>query len=115
VRWTRYFSEAGTIFKLYEINILHIRDKWPLSQRHGASSGSEGRNGLEIWRVAANILNKQLRTTDNGWSARFGIGKVLTTPHRKHLNMLRITHTEAMEPDSSFVKIGTNSGLSWMR
>jgi hypothetical protein len=28
-----------------------------------------------IWRVAANILNKQSRTTDKGWSSRLGVGR----------------------------------------
>jgi hypothetical protein len=32
-------------------------------------------NGLQIWRVAANILNKQLRTADKGWSSSFGFGR----------------------------------------
>jgi hypothetical protein len=35
----------------------------------GASSGS----GLQIWRAAANILNKQSRTADKGWSSSSGI------------------------------------------
>jgi len=29
----------------------------------------DGREGLQIWRVAANILNKQSRTADKGWSS----------------------------------------------
>jgi hypothetical protein len=29
--------------------------------------------GLQIWRVAANILNKQSRTTDKGWSSSLGL------------------------------------------
>jgi len=28
-----------------------------------------------IWREAANILNKQLRTTDMGWSFSLGVGR----------------------------------------
>jgi hypothetical protein len=28
---------------------------------------------LQIWMVAGNILNKQLRTSDNGWSSSFGV------------------------------------------
>jgi hypothetical protein len=30
---------------------------------------------LSIWRVAANILNKQLRTADKGWSSSLGFGR----------------------------------------
>jgi hypothetical protein len=28
-----------------------------------------------IWRVATNILNKQSRTADKGWSSSFGVGR----------------------------------------
>ena len=37
-----------------------------LSPRHGTSWGCGWRNGLLIWRVAANILEKQLQTADKG-------------------------------------------------
>jgi hypothetical protein len=39
-----------------------------LSPRHGASIGCG-------WRVAANILKKQSRTTDKGWSSSLGVGQ----------------------------------------
>jgi hypothetical protein len=39
-----------------------------LSPRHGASSGCG-------WRVAANILNKQSRTANKGWSSSLGVGR----------------------------------------
>jgi hypothetical protein len=34
-----------------------------------------GGDGLQIWKVAANILNKQSRTADKGWSSRLGVGR----------------------------------------
>jgi hypothetical protein len=37
-----------------------------LSPRHDSSSGCGWRNGLRIWRVAANTLNKQSRTAGKG-------------------------------------------------
>jgi hypothetical protein len=37
-------------------------------------------DGLQIWRVAANILNKQSRTADSGWSSRLGVGQGPTIP-----------------------------------
>jgi hypothetical protein len=46
-----------------------------LSPRHGASSGCGRRNGLQLWRVAANTLNKQSRTDDKGWSLILGVGR----------------------------------------
>jgi hypothetical protein len=45
-----------------------------------------------VMRVAANILNKQSRTADKGWSSSWGLGEVLTTSHSKTLIMLRIIH-----------------------
>jgi hypothetical protein len=38
---------------------------------------------LKIWRVAANILNKQYRTADKGWSSSLVVGRGVTTPHLK--------------------------------
>jgi hypothetical protein len=37
-----------------------------LSPQQGASSGCRWMNGLWLWRLAANILNKQPRTNDKG-------------------------------------------------
>jgi hypothetical protein len=36
---------------------------------------ADGGEGLKIWRVAANILSKQLRTADRGWPSRFEVGR----------------------------------------
>jgi hypothetical protein len=47
-----------------------------LSTHYGASLGYEWRNGLQIWKVAADTLNKQFRTADKGWSPRLGVWKV---------------------------------------
>jgi hypothetical protein len=45
-------------------------------------------NGLQIWRVAANILNKRSRTADKGWSSSLGVGpSVNSLPY--NLTMLR--------------------------
>jgi hypothetical protein len=40
-------------------------------------------DGLQVWRVAVNILIKQSRTADEGWSSGVGLVRGLTTPHRK--------------------------------
>jgi hypothetical protein len=32
-------------------------------------------NSLQVWKIATNILNKQLRTTDKGCSSGFGVGR----------------------------------------
>jgi hypothetical protein len=41
---------------------------------------ADGRNSLQIWKVSANILNKQLRTADRGRSSSLGMG--LFAEHR---------------------------------
>jgi hypothetical protein len=46
-----------------------------LSPLHGAYSGCGWRNGLQICRVAANVLNKQSRTADMGSSFSLGVGQ----------------------------------------
>ena len=64
-------------------------DKWvpvtvisgSLSPWHGVSSGCEWRNGFQIWRVAANILNKQSRIADKGWSSSLWVGRGAKTYH----------------------------------
>jgi hypothetical protein len=35
----------------------------------------DGGDALQVWRVTANILNKQSRTTDNGRSSSLGVGR----------------------------------------
>jgi hypothetical protein len=36
--------------------------------------------GLQIWMVAANILNKQSRAADKGWSSNLGVGHMANNP-----------------------------------
>jgi hypothetical protein len=44
---------------------------------------ADGGDNLQIWKVAAKIVNKQSRTADNGWSSSLGVGREAITPHRK--------------------------------
>jgi hypothetical protein len=37
-------------------------------------------DGIQIWRVAANILNKQSRTADRGWSSSLAVGRGANKP-----------------------------------
>jgi hypothetical protein len=45
-----------------------------------------------IWRVAANILNKQSRTDDKGCSSRMRVGRGANNVSRQKKNKLRNTH-----------------------
>jgi hypothetical protein len=55
-----------------------------MARLHVAGEG----DGLQMWRVAANILNKQSRTADRGWPSSLGIGRGLRTSKHKE-NFLR--------------------------
>jgi hypothetical protein len=56
----------------------HVRSG-PLSPQHGASSGCGWGDGLQLSRIAANILNKRPRTNDKGWSSSLGLCMGQTT------------------------------------
>jgi hypothetical protein len=60
--------------------------KWAPCHHDMAHPYVAGRgDGLHIWKVAVNILNKQSRTADRGWPSSLGLGGVLTTPTAKHI------------------------------
>jgi hypothetical protein len=40
-------------------------------------------DALQVWRVAANVLNKQLRQPTRGGHPAWWLGVGLTSPHRK--------------------------------
>jgi hypothetical protein len=60
-----------------------------LSPQHGVSSGCGWRNGLQQWRLAANILNKQSRTDNKGWPSSLGVGSGVNNPSPRKRNLLR--------------------------
>jgi len=45
-----------------------------------------------VWRVAANILNKQSRTADKGWSSRLGVGRGVNNSSLLKRILLRNVH-----------------------
>jgi hypothetical protein len=51
------------ILVLFTVRVLVM---WVLSPQDDASSGCGWWNGLQLWRVAANILNKQPQTKRHG-------------------------------------------------
>jgi hypothetical protein len=62
----------GVIFKISYIR-GHVR--WVLRHHNMARRQvTDGGDGLQMWRVAANILNKQSRTADKRWSSSLGVG-----------------------------------------
>jgi hypothetical protein len=51
----------------------------------------------QIWRVTANIFNKQFRTADKKRSSNWGLGEGLTTPRRENVISCKAVY------DASFV------------
>jgi hypothetical protein len=41
---------------------------------------ADGRDGFQLWRLAANILTKQPRTNDKGWPSGLGVGRGANNP-----------------------------------
>jgi hypothetical protein len=78
------------------IEIFHV--KWvPCHHGMARPQFADGGDGLQIWRVAANILNKQSRTADRGWSSSMGAGREFKTHHRKTTNLSR-NRKDNLEP-----------------
>jgi hypothetical protein len=50
-----------------------------------------------MWRVAANILNKQSRTADEGWSSSLGVGRGANNSLLKCI-LLRNIHRQSLGP-----------------
>jgi hypothetical protein len=50
---------------------------------------ADGGDGLQIWRVAANILNKQSRTADKGWSSMWVVVRGANNSSPSIINLLR--------------------------
>jgi hypothetical protein len=73
-----YHVTCFHIIKDGSIYSPHVR--WvPCHHGMARSQVADGGDSLQFWRVAANMLNKQSRTADKGWSSSLG----LTTNHKK--------------------------------
>jgi hypothetical protein len=54
--------------------VIHIR--WvPCHHVMARPQAADGGGSLQLWRIAANILNKQSRAADNGWFSSLGVGR----------------------------------------
>jgi hypothetical protein len=79
--WSLPFTFSGQNFVSIFIIIMHVM--WACHNGRARHQVADGGDGLQIWMVAANILNKQLRTAGKGWSSILGLGEGLTPPHHK--------------------------------
>jgi hypothetical protein len=56
--------------------VTQIHDKWgPCHHGMACPQVADGGDGLQIWRVAASILNKQSWTADKRWYSSLGVGR----------------------------------------
>jgi len=53
---------------------------------------------LPIWRVTANILNKQSRTADKGWSSILGVGSGANNSSLQKRILLQNVYKESLGP-----------------
>jgi hypothetical protein len=75
------YTQVGIVYTYCQLcryiqgSPVEIRDKWvPVTTAWpGLNLRMEERP--PIWRLAANILNKQSRTAEKGWSSRLGVGR----------------------------------------
>jgi hypothetical protein len=75
----RLIISTGPILYLRSRN-SHVR--WvPCHHGMARPQVADGGDGLQIWRVAANILNKQSRKADRGGPPSWGLGVEVTTHH----------------------------------
>jgi hypothetical protein len=56
--------------------MIKTSDVW-VHSHHGMAPPEvvDGGDGLQIWRVAVNILNGQSRIVDKGWFSSLGVGR----------------------------------------
>jgi hypothetical protein len=76
----------------------------------------DGGGDLQIWKVPANMLNKQSRTTDKGWPTSLGVGCGLRSPHRKN-NVTKyykeIIKTNKMRTAGHVARMGTKRNVKY--
>jgi hypothetical protein len=56
---------------------------------------TDGGDGFQLWRVAANILNKQSWAANKGWSSSLGVGRGANKPSPQKTNFNEILGIDA--------------------
>jgi hypothetical protein len=79
---------TGNLF-FFRIFILHNVRWVPCHHGMGRPQVADGGYVLQVWTVAANILNKQSRTADNGWSSSLGVGRAANNSSQYKISLLR--------------------------
>jgi hypothetical protein len=69
------FNDFSELLRM-EVRVKWVHRHYGMARPRVADRG----DGLQVWRVAANILNKQSRTADSGWSSSLGVGRGANNP-----------------------------------
>jgi hypothetical protein len=77
---SRHLSVRKELHYLMYVIELESMLRGSLSPQHGASSGCGCRNGLQQWRLTANVLNKKSWTDNKGWPSSLGVGHGVNNP-----------------------------------
>jgi hypothetical protein len=59
------------------------------SPRMARHQVADGEDGLQIWKGAANIFNKQSQATDKGWYSNFSVERVAKRNSPLKIRLLR--------------------------
>jgi hypothetical protein len=79
------YTSSSEPFRIY---LFHV--KWvPCHHCMAPPQVADEGDGLQIWRAAANVLNKQSRTVDKGWSSSLTIGRGANNSPQKKKKILR--------------------------
>jgi hypothetical protein len=69
-------SQSGNLLTWWRFQSCSSYVKWvPCHHGMARPQVADGGDELQIWRAAANILNKQSRTADKGLSSSLGAGR----------------------------------------
>jgi hypothetical protein len=83
--WQKHIKYKINYFPIYQRIEYLVRPEFHVTWvacYHGMARPpvAVGEDGLQIWRVAVNTLNKQSRTADRGWSSSLGVGRGANNP-----------------------------------
>jgi hypothetical protein len=74
---SEYYTPSSEPFRGYIYTMLGGS---PCHHSMARARVADGRDGLQLWRLPANILNKQPRINDKGWSSSLGVGRGAYNP-----------------------------------
>jgi hypothetical protein len=77
--WIPFFQEGVILGGMYA-----DRHKPMLSGVHVTtrSQVADGRDGPQVWRVVASVMNEQSMSANKGWSSIVGVARELTSDHK---------------------------------